>query len=131
MTLESFHLTIGMSRTAALESVGPWNPKQGKDENETVVDYKSDRALTLEFRNGRLHSVRFELYVLLPQARQAFADARALLAETRGKPPKESRSLVVYDNALPNVMAVVSDDPASENGKKGVGIVALRYYDPR
>ena len=131
MRLESFHLSIGMSRAAALEAVKPWNPKPGKNENETVVDYKSERAFTLEFRRGRLHAVRFEWYVLLPKAREAFAGARALLAADRGDPPKASKSLVVYDNALPNVMAVVSDDPASASGQNGVGIVAVRYYDPR
>lgn len=131
MKLEAFHLTIGMSRTAALEAVAPWNPKPGKDANETVVDYKSEKAFTLEFRKGRLHAVRFELYVLLPQARKAFADAKTLLATDRGTPTKASPSLVVYDNALPNAMAVVSDDPASPSGRNGVGIVAIRYYDPR
>jgi hypothetical protein len=39
--------------------------------------------------------------------------------------------VLIYDNALPNVMVVVNDDPMSEQGKKGLGVLAVRYYDPR
>jgi hypothetical protein len=131
MTLESFHLSIGMSREDALKAVAFWNPKQGKTPDEYIVDYKGDRAFTLGFRKERLHSVRFELYVLLPKAREAFDQARKWMMAERGAPKKQSKSVLVYDNALPNVMAVVTDDPQSESGKRGVGIVAIRYYDPR
>lgn len=127
MRLDAFHLTIGMPRAEALGALRAWNPKQGKDANEIVVDYSGDKALTLEFRKDRLKSVRFELFVLLPQVRKAFDAKRAVM----GEPRKATRSILIYDQALPNVMVVVNDDPKSEQGKKGVGVLAVRYYDPR
>lgn len=127
MRLDAFHLTIGMPRAEALGALRAWNPKQGKDANEIVVDYSGDKALTLEFKKDRLTSVRFELFVLLPQVRKAFEAKRATL----GEPRKATRSVLIYDDALPNVMVVVNDDPKSVQGKKGVGVLAVRYYDPR
>lgn len=131
MRLESFRLSIGMSRTEAMEALRIWNPKQGKDRNELVVDYSGEKAITLEFRNERLRSVRFELFVLLPKARAAFDEERAYLRESRGEPRKATSSVLIYDNALPNLMVVVKDDPQSEQGRQGIGVLAVRYYDPR
>ncbi|HEX7830294.1 MAG TPA: hypothetical protein VF787_11595 [Thermoanaerobaculia bacterium] len=131
MRLESFRLSIGMTRAQTLEVMRAWNPKPGKDANELVVDYSGDKAITLEFKNERLHSVRFELFVLLPKARLAFNEEREHLAKTLGTPRKASSSILIYDNELPNLMVVVQDDPKSEQGKKGVGVLAVRYYDPR
>lgn len=130
MRPESFHLSIGMSRAEALGALRAWNPKPGKNGTEVVVDYASDKALTLEFRRERLHAVRFELFMLLPQVRKAFEEHRAFLHGTMGKPRKATKSVLIYDNALPNVMVVVADDPKSEQGKKGLGVLAVRYYDP-
>ena len=127
MRLESFHLTIGMPRAEALDALRAWNPKQGKDPDELVVDYASDKALTLEFKKDRLTAVRFELFVLLPKARKAFDEKRAVL----GEPRKATRSVLIYDNALPNVIVVVNDDPKTVQGRKGLGVLAVRYYDPR
>ncbi|HVG24065.1 MAG TPA: hypothetical protein VND45_07925 [Thermoanaerobaculia bacterium] len=130
MRPESFHLTIGMKRADAVGALRAWNPKPGKDANEVVVDYSSDKALTLEFRRERLHAIRFELFVLLPQARQAFDEHRVFLAGKLGAPRKATKSVLIYDNALPNVMVVVADDPKSLQGKRGLGVLAVRYYDP-
>ena len=127
MRLEAFHLAIGMRRADAVSALNAWNPKQGKDANEIVVDYASDKSLTLEFKKERLHSVRFELFVLLPQVRKAFEETRAAM----GTPRKATGSILIYDSALPNVMVVVNDNPKSEQGKKGLGVLAVRFYDPR
>lgn len=127
MRLESFHLTIGMQRAEALNALRAWNPKQGKDANELVVDYASDKALTLDFKKERLTSVRFELFALLPHVRKAFEAKRVEM----GEPRKATRSVLIYDNALPNAIVVVNDDPKSAQGKKGLGVLAVRYYDPR
>jgi|SRR5688572_30685155 len=131
MRLESFRLTIGMTRDDAIDAIKVWNPKKGKDKDEVVVDYSEDKALTLEFRNDRLRSVRFELFAFLPQIRKAFDEERTHLREARGAPRKATKAILVYDTALPNVMVVVTDDPRSEHGKKGLGVLAVRYYDPR
>jgi len=132
MRPESFHLAIGMSRSAAmqeLESHG-WKPKKGADEEHYVVEYTEDKSLTLHFNRERLHSVRFELFAFVGQARDAFAEEKSFLHEALGKPRVASKSLIVYDNRLPNVMVVLTDDPKSESGQKGVGMLVVRYYDP-
>ena len=132
MRPESFHLAIGMSRAAAvqeLESRG-WKLRRGDDAAHWIVDYADDKSMTLLFNRERLHSVRFELFAIVGQARDAFAEERSFLRESLGKPRVSSKALVVYDDRLPNVMVVLNDDPKSESGQKGVGILVVRYYDP-
>jgi hypothetical protein len=131
MRLESFRLAIGMPRAQVEQALEKWNPKPGKDANELVVDYADDKALTLEFRKERLSSVRFELFEYLGATRLAFDEQKQYLADSRGNPRKATKSILIYDNALPNVMVVVTDDPESAQGKKGLGVLAVRYYDPR
>jgi hypothetical protein len=134
MRPESFHLVIGMPREDAmrtLESNG-WTARGGGDAQQLVVDYTEDKTMTLAFEHGRLHSVRFELFLILHDAKSAFAEETAYLRATFGEPKKlKSKTIVLYDNALPNIMAVLSNDPKSEQGQKGVGMVVVRYYDPR
>ncbi len=134
MRPESFHLVIGMPRedvVRALDSNG-WKTKRGDDAEQLVLEYADDKTLTLGFRKGRLHSVRFELFLILHDARAAWAEETAYLRATFGEPKKlKSKTIVLYDNALPNIMAVLSNDPKSEQGQKGVGMVVVRYYDPR
>jgi hypothetical protein len=131
MRPDAFHLTIGMSRNDALTKLSKWTPKPGKEPNEIVVDYTDDKSLTLQFRKDRLASIRFELFVFLPEIGPVFEEERATLAESHGKPRKATKSILIYDNALPNVMVVASNDPNSQHGKQGLGVLAVRYYDPR
>lgn len=131
MRPDAFHLAIGMSRMQVMSALAAWSPKQGKDANEVVVDYSEDKSMTLEFKNERLRSIRFELFVMLPLIRKAFDAERAALLRDRGDPRKATKSILIYDNALPNVMVVVKDDPTSTQGKQGLGVLAVRYYDPR
>lgn len=131
MRLESFHLAIGMPRAEALDALRAWSPKPGKSADEMIVEYTAEKSLTLQFRNDRLQSVRFEHYVFLPLVRKMFDEQRAYLRSTIGEPRKELKSVLIYDGVLPNVMVVVADDPSSEQGKKGLGVLAVRYYDPR
>src|SRR5436309_3545636 len=133
MRPESFHLIIGMPRADALRTLQSdgWKAKEGADAKHVEVDYDADKSFTLAFERGRLASVRFELYVILHDARSAFAEETAYLRSAFGEPKKKSKSVVVYDNKLPNVMAVLSNDPKSQQGQKGVGMVVVRYYDPR
>jgi len=134
MRPDSFHLVIGMPRSEALKTLesNGWKTKKGGKPDEMVVDYADDKTLTLAFQRDRLKSVRFELFVILHDARSLFAQEAAYLNEKYGEPKKlKSKSIILYDNALPNVMAVLSNDPKSEQGQKGVGMVVVRYYDPR
>jgi hypothetical protein len=134
MAPESFRLVIGMKRADAektLTSSG-WTLKPGRNENEVVVDYDDDKAMTLDFSRDRLHSIRFELFAFIPEIRKAFDEQQKLLRKVHGAPKKTSKSktVVVYDDRLPNIMVVLSADPKSEYGKKGLGFLAVRYYDP-
>ena len=134
MKPEAFKLSIGMSKVQALGELkaAGFDVKPGKNKDEMFVDYSGERTLTLHFREARLKSVRFELFTFLPEVRKAFAEAKAELLRRHGEPRKlASKSIVVYDAEIPNVMLVLSDDPKSENGKKGIGFVAVRYYDPK
>ena len=128
MRPESFHLAIGMSRAEALKVVGIYKPKETND--EAVFDYTDSEGVTLQFRRDRLHAIRFELFAFLPDARAAFVEERAWLLTTFGPPRKSTPELVIYDDRLPNVIAVLSADPKSEQGKKGIGMLVVRYYDP-
>jgi hypothetical protein len=128
MRPESFHLAIGMSRTEALKAVAIYKPQEKND--EAVFDYNDSEGVTLQFHGDRLHAVRFEYFAFLQDARAAFQEERAWLQTTFGPPKKTTPELVIYDDRLPNVMAVLSANPNSEQGRKGIGMLVVRYYDP-
>ena len=133
MRPDSFHLVIGMPRAAAVKTLeeGGWKPKPGNDRNHLVVDYADDKSLTLQFGRDRLRAVNFELFALVPEAHVAFAQQKEALRERFGQPRKTAPSVVLYDDRLPNVMMVLSADPKSEHGRRGLGLVVVRYFDPR
>jgi len=134
MRPDAFHLVIGMPRAEVMRTLASngWKAKDGGDAGHVVVDYADDKTLTLAFERDRLKSARFELFLILHDAKGAFAEETAYLRATFGEPKKlKSKSVVLYDNALPNIMAVLAADPSSEQGQKGVGMVVVRYYDPR
>lgn len=133
MAPQSFHLTIGMKRTDAEKTLreSGWMLKPGRDKNQLVIDYSDDKSMTLDFGRDRLRSVRFELFALIPDIRAAFVEQKSLLKKELGDPKRlKSASVVVYDDRLPNIMVVLSDDPKSTYGRKGFGYLAVRYYDP-
>ena len=134
MRPESFHLTIGMDRDATLKTLADrgWNAKETDQEDQLVVDYGDDKAVTLQFQRNRLRSIRFELFLFLPEAKVAFEEERTYLRQSLGAPKKlKSKSVLLYDSMLPNVMVVLNADPKTENGRRGVGVLVVRYYDPR
>jgi hypothetical protein len=133
MRPEAFHLAIGMSRAGTLKRLADdgWKTKPGKDASQVVVDYTDERSMTLGFERDRLSSIRFELFEVLPKIRSAFDEEKAFLKSKLGRPKKvKSKSVVLYENVLPNVMVVVSADPKSQQGKQGVGMLVVRYFDP-
>ncbi|HEX9500701.1 MAG TPA: hypothetical protein VGA10_03525 [Thermoanaerobaculia bacterium] len=134
MRPESFHLTIGMDRDTTVKTLADrgWNVKEGDQEDQLVIDYGDDKAVTLQFQRDRLRSIRFELFLFLPEAKTAFDEERTFLRQSLGAPKKlKSKSVLLYDSILPNVMVVLNAGPKTENGKRGVGILVVRYYDPR
>jgi hypothetical protein len=133
MRPESFHLTIGLTRAETLKRLaeGGWKTKAGKNKTELVVDYGDADSFTLQFRKERLKAVRFEHFAFLQDARAAFEEETGYLRSAFGAPKKmKTKSIVVYDRVLPNVMVVLSADPKSENGQKGLGLLVVRYFDP-
>jgi hypothetical protein len=132
MNPESFHLKVGMDRVdavKALESNG-WKTKRGDAAGQLVVDYADDKSITLQFHEERLISIRFELFTILQDAPVAFEEERTFLRASLGRPRRHTKKVIVYDHILPNVMAVLSADPKSEQAQKGVGMLVVRYYDP-
>jgi hypothetical protein len=134
MRPESFRLAIGMSRSEAMAAIenGGWDPKEGRTPDEVILDYTGERSVTLEFRRNRLRSIRFELFLTLDKIKAAFEEERSFLRKELGAPRKTllAGKVLLYDDKLPNVMVVLSNDPKSENGRKGIGFIAVRYYDP-
>ncbi|HLJ74754.1 MAG TPA: hypothetical protein VKU62_09225 [Thermoanaerobaculia bacterium] len=133
MQPESFHLAVGMARNEAIEKLEAtgWKTKKLKDDNHLMIDYADDKAVTLEFHRDRLWSIRFELFAFLPDSVTAFHEEKAFLQQSLGAPKKlKSKSVLLYDSTLPNVMVVLSADPKSQNGAQGLGILVVRYYDP-
>ena len=126
MRPEPFHLTIGMTHDAALAalSANGWKTKSGAKADQLEVEYSDDRTVTLQFARGRLKSVRFELFALLPEIRKAFDEEKATLRSELGA-GKVTKSVVLYDKILPNVMIVFSPDQ-----KKGIGMLSVQYFDP-
>jgi len=131
MRPDAFHLTVGMPRAEAMKALEKWAPKKGKTPDELIVDYSEDKSLTLEFHKGRLTSIRFELFVYLNASRLTFDEEKKYLADSLGAPRVATNAVLIYDTALPNVMVVITDDPKSEQAKKGLAVLAVRYYDPR
>lgn len=135
MRPESFHLIVGMSRADTLKALdaGGWKTREGKSASQLIVDYTDAQSITLDFRKDRLHSVRFEFFAFLQDAREAFDEEKTYLRKTLGKPKSgvKSKSILVYDNRLPNVMVVLDVDPKTERGRQGIGMLSVRYYDPR
>ena len=129
MRPESFHLAIGMSRAETMEKLEAWKTKKTGD--EVVIDYGDDKEVTLQFHRDRLRSIRFLLYAFLPDSHTAFDEEKAFLRQSLGVPKRlKSKSVLLYNSTLPNVIVVLSADPKSENGSKGLGILVVRYYDP-
>ena len=132
MRPESFHLTIGMNRAAAvkaLESNG-WKTKKGDAAEQLVVDYADDKSLTLQFAR-RTFDVD-PLRALHDPAGCAESIRRGARVPARipRKAAAGDEEDPLYDHKLPNVMAVLSADPKSEQAQKGVGMLVVRYYDP-
>lgn len=133
MRPESFHLVIGMSRAETLEKLkeGNWKVEKGDDANQLVVDYSGTQSLTLEFRKERLRSIRFELFTIITKVGNAFAEEKSYLKHAFGEPKAlKSKTVLLYDSVLPNIMVVVNDDPKSTSGRQGLGVLVVRYYDP-
>jgi hypothetical protein len=133
MRPDLFHLVIGMPRAVALKTLteNGWKTQPGEDKDHVVVDYSDEKSVTLRFRKDRLSAISFELFALVPVAQSAFAEQKEVLQEKFGAPRRTLPSIVLYDNRLPNVMVVLNADPKSEHGRRGLGMLVVRYYDPR
>lgn len=128
MRPESFRLSIGMSRSEVVKRLKDdgWKPEKGDNEKQMIVDYSSNKSLTLEFQGDRLASIRFELFVMIPEVAGAFEEEKTFLHNTLGDPkPVKSKAMLIYDASLPNIIVVQTKD-----NSKGLGVLAVRYYNP-
>lgn len=128
MRPESFRLTLGMQRAEAVKRLTEdgWKPEKGDRPEQLIVDYAGNKSLTLEFQKERLTSIRFELFVMLPELAGVFDEEKAFLRNAFGEPkPVKSKAMIIYDASLPNIMVVQTKDSS-----KGLGVLAVRYYNP-
>src|ERR1051325_2790828 len=128
MRPESFRLTIGMPRAETVKNLTDdgWKPQKGDRDNQLIVDYAGNKSLTLEFQKERLTSIRFELFVMTDEITGVFDEEKAFLKAKHGAPKAvKSKSMLIYDSTLPNIMVVMTKDLS-----KGLGVLAVRYYDP-
>lgn len=133
MRPDAFRLLVGMPRADAVKTLegGGWKMEETKN-GQLVVDYAPNKSLTLDFAQGRVRSIRFELYLMLGEIDRAFQEEKTYLEKSLGAPRKlKPKSVLLYDGVLPNVMVTLTNDPKSEHGKKGIGVLVVRYFDPR
>jgi hypothetical protein len=128
MRPDAFHLTIGMAKPAAVKALaaGGLVLRDGDHAGQMVADITPTKSITIEFAKERLQSVRFELFAMSDAMGAAFEEEKKFLRDSFGAPKSvASKSLVIYDATLPNVMAVVTTDV-----KQGLSTLAVRYFDP-
>jgi hypothetical protein len=128
MRPDAFHLTIGMRKADAVKALADGGVvlRDGDHAGQMIADLSPTKSLTVEFVKGRLQSVRFELFVMSTLIASAFEEEKKSLRDSFGAPKAiSSKSMVIYNQTLPNVMAVMTVDK-----KQGLGTLAVRYFDP-
>ncbi len=131
MRPDAFHLTIGMPRADVMAALDKWAPKPGKDADEVIVDYSDGKSLTLQFRKDRLSSVRFELFEFLPEIplrlrRRAHAAGRGAWKTAQGhEVDSDLRQRAAERHGRRRGRSEIA------TGEAGIGVLAVRYYDPR
>lgn len=132
MRPESFHLSVGMPRSEAMNVLDRdgWKTRPTKVTDELTFDYSESCGVTLRFKKDRLISLRFELFAFMDEAHAAFKEEKAFLHASLGAPTTASASVLVYNRQLPNVMAVLSASEKSAAGLQGLGYLVVSYYDP-
>lgn len=127
-------LETGMSTAdvmARLEAEG-LTVTEGKVAGEQIVEYAAGRTITLQFRQQRLVSLRFELVDFLPMMRKHWTQLQEELSERIGEPDAAPPGLEVriWTSKSPNVMAALSMLQDDEFGKQGLGYAVVRYFEP-
>ena len=63
---------------------------------------------------------------MMPEVGGAFDEEKTFLRNKHGAPKAiKSKSMLIYDSTLPNIIVVQTTDKT-----KGLGVLAVRYYDP-
>ncbi|HEX7192000.1 MAG TPA: hypothetical protein VF381_10570 [Thermoanaerobaculia bacterium] len=128
MRPDAFHLTVGMAKGEAVKALSASGVtlREGDHAGQMIADITQTKSITVEFVKDRLQSIRFELFTMSDAIGAAFEEEKKFLRDSFGAPKAiSSKSLVIYDHTLPNVMAVVTTDP-----KQGLSTLAVRYFDP-
>lgn len=128
MRPDAFHLTIGMAKADAVKTLTANGVvlRDGDHAGQMIADITQTKSLTIEFAKERLQSIRFEYFTMSDAIGSAFEEEKKSLRDSFGAPKAiSSKSMVIYDHTLPNVMAVMTIDK-----KQGLGTLAVRYFDP-
>ena len=128
MRPDAFHLTIGMKKADAVKALaeGGVTLRDGDHAGQMIADITQTKSITVEFAKDRLQSIRFELFTMSDAIGTVFEEEKKALRDSFGAPKAiSSKSMVIYDRTLPNVMAVMTVDT-----RQGLGTLAVRYFDP-
>lgn len=130
----AFRIALGMTHREAMERLRHDGRacSPGKFAGEVVVEYQAGRNLTLQFRKGRLVSMRFELVDFLPAMKGHWSSLQANLRRRLGEPSltPEGIEVLVWNSGSPHAMAALSTLRDDEFGKQGLGFVVVRYFEP-
>jgi len=122
-----------MSRARAVSALADSGRslKPGKQTGEEFIEYDQGRTLTLRFEGGVLSSIRFELVDFIPDVKKAFVEQRGSLAQRFGRPEVKSEGrTLIFERRDQTIFAVISTDPKSSFGEKGLGFLVVRYFLP-
>lgn len=130
----AFRLSIGMSEKQARERLhrdGHILVPQEKA-GELAIEYDTGRTVTIEFRGGRLASMRFELVDFQPKMRDHWRVLSGKLRRELGAPSltPPGTDVLIWNERSPQAMAALSMKPDDRFGRQGLGYVVVRYFEP-
>lgn len=134
MQPEAFRLTLGMQREEAVarlsESRWKLEPDARGEGGDLLLSYDSGKSAALDFTDGKLVAIRFELIGMRGEMRAAFDEIRARLERSRGLPQTAREKMLIYDGAPPHIIVVLTDEATSRFGERGLGYLGVRYSLP-
>lgn len=128
----AFHLLLGESKDhvrAEFERRG-WTLERGETEDSLLHLYDDSKSVVMDFDDGRLVSVRFELVSFRPQLAEDWKRVKSHLREKFGDPEVDHPLLLVQNTTALTVHAVLQDSTETELGKSGAGMIIVRYFVP-
>lgn len=128
----AFHLLLGEPKhhvRAEFERRG-WALEPGETEASLLHPYGDSKSVVMDFDDGRLVSIRFELVSFRPQLSEDWKLVKSHLREKFGAPEVDHPLLLVQNTSALTVHAVLQDSTETELGKSGAGMIIVRYFVP-